>query len=108
MGNATVRGALRAACVTALLVLGGCGQWSWNPARWFSRPAQPAPAPVEVLTIESASANPAGERFEQSWDGARLVVDVHSPSGIGRATLKPKDGPWPLRLAFRFHTSALE
>ncbi len=98
---------LAALAVTALL-LAGCGQWSWNPMRWFEKEPQPKPAPVAVLAIESGTANPAGERFEQSWDGARLVIDIHSPNGIGRATLRPREQGWPLRLAFRIHTGALE
>ncbi len=89
------------------LLLAGCGQWSWNPVRWFQRPPAAGPPLVEVLAIESTTASPAGERFEQSWDGARLIVDVHSPSGIGKAILRPR-GQWPLRLAFRMHVSALE
>lgn len=98
---------LLAAALTALL-LAGCSQWSWNPVRWFDKPPEAKPPLVEVLAIESNTANPGGERFEQSWDGARLVVDIHSPGGIGRATLRPREQGWPLRLAFRVHTSALE
>lgn len=97
-----------AAPAAAALLLAGCGQWSWNPIRWFDKEPEPAPPLVEVLAIESNTANPAGERFEQSWDGARLVVDIHSPAGIGQATLRPREQGWPLRLAFRVHTSALE
>lgn len=94
--------------VCGSLALAGCGQWSWNPLKWFGG-REPAAAPiVDVLAIESGSANAAGERFEQSWDGARLIVDIHSPSGIGRATLRPRAQGWPLRLAFRLHVSALE
>ena len=52
--------------------------------------------------------NPAGDRFTQSWEGVRLVVDIHSDTGIGRAVLKPRDQGWPLRLAFRLHLSAVE
>jgi len=98
-----------AATIGALtLLLAGCGQWSWNPVKWFQRPALAGPLLVEVLSIESQSGSPTGERFEQSWDGARLVIDVHSPSGIGKAILRPRDRGWPLRLTFRMHVSALE
>lgn len=93
-----------------VLLSAGCSQWSWNPMKWdlFGKKTEAPPPAVEMLAIESRTANPAGERFEQHWDGARLVVDIHSPGGIGRATLKPRDQGWPLRLAFRLHLSALE
>lgn len=93
-----------------LLLCAGCSQWSWNPMKWelFGKKTEAPPPTVEVLAIESGTANPAGERFEQHWDGARLVVDIHSPNGIGRATLKPRGAGWPLRLAFRLHLGALE
>jgi len=96
-----------ALALTALL-LAGCGQWSWNPVKWFGKKPEARAPVVEVLSIESTSGNPSGERFEQSWDGARLIIDVHSPAGIGRATLRPRDQGWPLRLAFRLHVGALE
>lgn len=93
-----------------VILLAGCSQWSWNPAKWdlFDKKTEAPPPPVEMLSIESRSANPAGESFEQHWDGARLVVDVHSASGIGEATLKPREQGWPLRLAFRLHLNAVE
>ncbi len=93
-----------------LLALAGCANWSWNPAKWslFDKDPEPAPPVVEVLTIESLSPNSAGDHFTQSWDGVRLVVDVHSDAGIGHALLKPRDQGWPLRIAFRLHLSALE
>lgn len=90
------------------LTLTGCSHWSWNPATWFKSKPEAPPPTVELLSIESRSANPVGDRFTQSWEGARLVVDVYSDSGIGRAVLKPRDQGWPLRLAFRLHLSALE
>lgn len=92
------------------LVVTGCANWSWNPAQWslFSSKPEPAPPAVEVLAIESLSPNPAADRFSQSWEGARLVIDVHSDTGIGRAVLRPREQGWPLRLAFRLHLSALE
>ncbi len=92
------------------LTLAGCSQWSWNPADWnpFKKELEPPPPVVEMLSIESRSANPTGDRFTQSWEGARLVVDIHSDTGIGRAVLKPRDQGWPLRLAFRLHLGALE
>lgn len=93
-----------------VLLLAGCSQWSWNPTKWdlFGKKTEAPPPTVEMLAIQSGTANPAGERFEQHWDGARLVIDIHSSSGIGRATLKPRDQGWPLRLAFRLHLSAVE
>lgn len=98
------------AALLAVLALAGCANWSWNPAKWslFNKDPEPAPPVVEVLTIESLSPNSAGDHFTQSWDGVRLVVDVHSDAGIGRALLKPRDQGWPLRIAFRLHVSALE
>jgi hypothetical protein len=86
------------------LTLSACG-WSWNP---FSKKPEAPPPTVEVLSIESRSPNPAGDRFTQSWEGVRLVVDVYSDTGIGRAVLKPRDQGWPLRIAFRLHLAALE
>lgn len=86
------------------LLLAACG-WSWNPFK--KKPAAPPPV-VQVLSIESRSANPAGDRFTQTWEGVRLVVDVYSDAGIGRAVLKPRDQGWPLRLAIRLHLAALE
>lgn len=108
-GGRAAKGLAKAGTIGLLaLVLSGCGQWSWNPVKWFQRPPPAGPPLVEVLNIESTSANAAGERFEQSWDGARLIVDVHSPAGIGKAILRPAGQGWPLRLAFRLHVSALE
>lgn len=113
--HARIRGAqpghLRvAAGLVPLLALAGCANGSWNPAKWslFNKDPEPAPPVVEVLTIESLSPNSSGDHFTQSWDGVRLVVDVHSDSGIGRALLKPRDTAWPLRIAFRLHLSAVE
>lgn len=91
-----------------LLTLTACSHWSWNPVTWFQKKPEAPPPVVEVLGIESRSANPAGDRFTQSWEGVRVVVDIYSDSGIGRAVLKPRDQGWPLRLAFRLHLSALE
>ena len=71
------------------LLLAGCGQWSWNPTKWFSKEPAPPPAPVEVLAIESTSENPAGDSFQQSWDGTRLVVDIHSAGGSGARRCVP-------------------
>jgi len=92
------------------LATAGCANWSWNPAKWSLFNEDPAPAPpvVEMLAIESLSSNPAADRFSQSWDGVRLVIDIHSDTGIGRAVLRPRDDGWPLRLAFRLHLPALE
>src|SRR5262245_66280384 len=88
--------------LSLILLLAGCSQWSWNPAKWdlFDKKAEAPPPPVEMLTMESHSANPAGEKFEQHWDGARLVGDIRSADGVGEATLKPRDQRWHLRLAF--------
>lgn len=107
---ACARRPVRLLVLPVVLLVAGCSASSWNPMNWdlFSKKTAAPPPTVEMLTIESGSANPAGERFEQHWDGARLVVDIHSTSGIGRATLKPRDQGWPLRLAFRLHLSALE
>jgi hypothetical protein len=103
-----VSGALLLVLLTALA--SGCSQWSWNPKEWdlFGNKAPAPPPVVDVLAIESTSGDPGGERFEQSWDGTRLVIDIYSPNGIGRATLKPRDQGWPLRLVFRLHLGALE
>jgi hypothetical protein len=89
------------------LCVAGCSAAAWNPVHWFKKAPPPAAPVVQVLTIEPGSAN-TSDRFAQSWDGARLIVDIESPSGVGRATLRPANGPWPLRLAFRMHVSALE
>jgi hypothetical protein len=59
-------------------LLAACSQWSWNPKDWFASKPEPAPAPVDLLSIQSESANATGERFVQTWEGARLVVDVYS------------------------------
>src|SRR6185312_14264206 len=64
--------------VTALLAA-GCSGVSWNPVRWFKKAPPPPPAVVAVLKIEPGSEN-AADRFAQSWDGARLIVDIESPS----------------------------
>jgi hypothetical protein len=90
-----------------LILSSGCSQWSWNPARWFDA-EKSAPAPeVQVLTIEGTSAV-AGDRFVQRWDGARLIVDVHSAGGTGSALFKPATAQgWPPRLAVRVHSHAL-
>jgi hypothetical protein len=98
------------ATVLLALALAGCADWSWNPAKWslFNKEPEPAPPVVEVLAIESLSPNPAADRFSQSWDGVRLVIDVQSDAGIGRAVLKPREAGWPLRMAFRLHLRALE
>jgi hypothetical protein len=98
------------ATVLLTLALAGCADWSWNPAKWslFNKEPEPAPPVVEVLAIESLSPNPAADRFAQSWDGVRLVIDVYSDTGVGRAVLKPREAGWPLRLAFRLHLPALE
>ena len=89
---------------TCVLMLAACG-WSWNP---FKKNPEAPPPVVEVLSIESRSPNPASDRFTQTWEGVRLVVDVYSDTGIGRAVLKPRDQGWPLRIAVRLHLSALE
>ena len=106
------RQAVRRALLGSVLALAltACSSWSWNPASWnpFKKKPEAPPPVVEVLSIESRSNNPAGDRFTQSWEGVRLVVDVHSDTGIGRAVLKPRDQGWPLRLAFRLHLGALE
>jgi hypothetical protein len=88
------------------LPVAGCGSWSWNPVKWFQKQPEPPPPVVEMLTIESPSTG--GDSFSQSWDGARLIVDITSPGGSGKATLKPREQGWPLRLAFRMHVTALE
>jgi hypothetical protein len=88
--------------------LAACAHWSWNPRDWFGDKPEPAPAPVDLLSIQSTSTNPAGERFVQSWEGARLVVDVYSDSGIGHAVVKPRAQGWPLKLAFRLNLTAVE
>jgi hypothetical protein len=90
--------------------LAACASGSWNPANWslFSKDPEPTPPAVEMLAIESLSPNPEADRFSQSWDGVRLVIDVHSDTGVGRAVLRPRDQGWPLRLAFRLHLPALE
>ncbi len=90
------------------LTLAACSHWSWNPATWFSKKPEAPPPVVEMLSIESRSTNPAGDRFTQSWEGVRLVVDIYSETGIGRAVLRPRNQGWPLRLAFRLHLSAVE
>ena len=50
----------------------------------------------------------ADDRFTQTFEGERLVVDVESPTGIGGATFRPGRGVWPARLAFRLHLRGLE
>ena len=60
------------------------------------------------LKIESHAWNVDDDRFRQSFEGDRLVVDVESETGIGRATFRPGRGVWPARLAFRLHLRGLE
>ena len=69
--------------------------------------ARPAPS-LGPLYVESHSRDRKGERFTQAFDGDRLVVDVESELGIGRATFRPGRGVWPARLAFRMHLKGLE
>jgi hypothetical protein len=106
----TARPAGMLAAVLSALAISGCANWSWNPAKWdlFEDDPEPPPPAVEMLAIESLSPDPLSDRFSQSWDGVRLVIDIHSDTGIGRAVLKPREQGWPLRLAFRLHLQALE
>jgi hypothetical protein len=52
-----------ASLVLGALLLAGCGQWSWNPVRWFDKEPDGKTPVVDVIEIESGTSNPGEERF---------------------------------------------
>jgi hypothetical protein len=71
----------------------------------FVNPFAPAPqGPVSLTVTPEKSADNA----IISGDDAQMVVEFHSPSGIGRAKIVAEDGNWPDALILRFHLKDLE
>ena len=69
--------------------------------------AEPAD-PARKLSLAVTTKRPA-DRVDVEWqDGGRAVCTVHSPSGIGGATLRAEDGRWPRELLLRLRLAGLE
>jgi hypothetical protein len=95
--------ARRAAALAAVLLAGGCsqfsGHWPWH------RAPPPPPPPVHEVDITGAS---GAETLRQSWKRNTLLIDLSGVSGSGGLTLKPVAGTtWPVRIAFRVTPGAI-
>jgi hypothetical protein len=60
------------------------------------------------LTIELTGPRKEGDRIDVSTLKDSILLSVHSKSGIGRATIGPAQGGWPVRLLVRFYLKGLE
>jgi hypothetical protein len=58
--------------------------------------------------IELLGPRAEGDRIEATLEPDRLLLDVHSASGIGRARILRPAGGWPDSVEFRLHLPALE
>ncbi len=56
----------------------------------------------------AAKAAKAEDQVKMSLENGAAIVDVASPSGIGRATIELKKGPWPAAVVLRLHLNGLE
>ncbi len=77
-----------------LLMLGGCSLLS--------------PAPDVTLTISKQGPWQAQDQIGWQQDGSRLLLEIHSPAGVGSARLQPTSGQWPETVRVRLHLTALE
>ena len=86
--------------VTVLVSLVAC-----DSDNQFVNPFAPAPkGPVSLTMTPEKSADKA----IVSGDKAQTVIEFHSPSGIGRATITAAEGNWPDVLILRFALKDLE
>ena len=65
-------------------------------------------ADQQTVAYELLGPRAAGDRIETSFDAGRLVIDVYSVNGIGRARILRPAGGWPESIVFRLHLAALE
>ena len=63
---------------------------------------------IKTVAVELLGPRAEGDRIETSLDTGRLVIGVHSTSGIGRARILRPAGGWPVAVEFRLHLAALE
>ena len=79
--------------VLLVTVLAGCG----------------APEPLlPRFSIELTGPRSEGDRIEVTRVKDRIVFEVTSEFGIGRATLSPLDGDWPDAIGFHMNLRGLE
>lgn len=64
--------------------------------------AQPEPSQFDIAT------NKKEDRVTVAVANDKGIVDIHSGSGIGSATITPKGGEWPKAVIVRFHLGGLE
>lgn len=62
--------------------------------------------PLIILT--PTGPDKENDRLSLEITDAMSIIDVVSPTGIGRAKITTPTGQWPPRLIFRFHLQALE
>lgn len=98
-GTAWIVAARCAGLVVTWLLIVGCGMSTGGPESDGPEPSAP---------IFNATAEGDGNTVNISTSGDTVVVDVHSSSGIGAATVDLLSGPAPAQIIVRLHLHGLE
>jgi hypothetical protein len=101
MRRATLKRASLAAAVLLLLPLSGC---AYHQSYWTHYRSPPPEPEVRALVITE---NGAQVSYPQQWRRDTLLVDLRSVSGEGMIDLAPRQGTWPMRLAFKVTPGAV-
>jgi hypothetical protein len=90
-----------AAAVLLLLSASGCAYHQSYWSHYRSPPPQPE---VRALVIIERGIE---AYYPQKWQRDTLLVDLQGVSGEGLIELAPREGTWPMRLAFRVTPGAI-
>ena len=99
-----------AACLLVAGLLAGCGAPEPEASLSVERTVRGASinAPEPSVPALRATVEGDGNLVNISPSGDLVVVDVHSPSGIGTATVDWVSGPAPANIIVRLHLRGLE
>jgi hypothetical protein len=89
------------AAVLLLLSVSGC---AYHHSYWTHYRSPPPDPEVRALVITEHGA-PAS--YPQQWRRDTLLVDLQSVRGEGSIELAPREGNWPMRLAFKVTPGAV-
>jgi hypothetical protein len=71
-------------------------------------PSEPKMMDQSPIILTPTGPDKENDRLTVELTGSTAIIDVASPTGIGRAEITTTTGLWPQKLIFRFHLQALE
>lgn len=69
---------------------------------------EPGTTPQLSLTLIPTGHDKENDQLTLAFTGSTAIIDITSPTGIGKAKITTATGHWPQRVIFRLHLQALE